>query len=204
MLLDTHFHAKISWPDEMMSAFQQKHIVVEEGQAFCDITPYEINRLFLNAILQKPHDWTSQFMATFEMILSFLSAQLSKPGLLMHSLQRDSYPQVLMEQLYYLRDVRRYLDNHSEQVTKPIKPVKRIVLLEDISSFRDWDIVQNFLDDKQHEAVYQRVKVLLQPIFINYSRQKRGYLEFWVMDNLSDVLLSLPKMQRVPFLISMK
>jgi hypothetical protein len=117
MLLDQEFvQSKIVLSDPHIQAIHEKELCIEGEHFVRHKTPYEINRIFLHAIVIKPDDWSALFSKTFEETLLFVKNQLDV-GYIATELKKNSYPVRLITQLDYLYQTNRYINNSSE--TKP-------------------------------------------------------------------------------------
>ena len=70
-----------------------------------EISPFEINRIFLQAIIVKPCDWSEVFFHAFSTVLKFVDQNFNNnTHSLAVSLKHDSFPADLLNQLDYLKD----------------------------------------------------------------------------------------------------
>ncbi len=200
MLLEEAIQAKILLNDKVIQKFNETNI----DMTFRDITPYEINRVFLHAIIQKPENWTPLFAITFQEVLTFVKNNFNQnnsgPEL---ALKEKSYPPRLTGQLEYLQKRYSYLLSSRESkeekgtavLAQPIRPPEMILLPDHIQSAEEWFEVSTLLDNEKREVVYRVIRVSLNPLLIGYIQS---------VAHLSHVLNFIPETQYNAFLVEEK
>jgi len=186
-LLDTKVQQKIHLSDDILQQWSQK-ITKEHDQQFRDITPYEINRIFLDAIITSPDRWTTLFAETFRTTLAFIK-DLDTNTAIGQALKTSSYPPKLIRQLDYLQQEYNYLQTE-QQTNKPNRPDDMIVLPNQIKTPDEWFRISSHLDPTQRLTYYKnnyRIAILL-------GDESLCHAEF------SKVLASIPREEQARFL----
>lgn len=85
------------------------------------LSPYIINRFFLHAISFEPSEWNDDFFPKFQEVLTFVQNKFtdSEQYYLAENLSRDSYPEVLINQLVYLKDLYLYSKKKDNNGSEP-------------------------------------------------------------------------------------
>jgi hypothetical protein len=149
-----------------------------------DITPYEINRIILHAIIESPQNWPVSFDGLLVSVLALLR-KIHDDSAPLHAraLGKDSYPIELMEQLYYLH--REFLYMQSNSIERPRRIISDLMMPWNIKTFSDWLTVEYVIDEKTLEEMYQTYKVHIDWLLIKNLKSKDIHL--------GEALRSLPK-----------
>lgn len=123
--LNQRVQEKIKLSDNEINAFTRITSINFEK----DITPYEINRVFLHALLVKPADWSENFFNAFSAVLRFVKSNFNNnTNILALNFKRDSFPPILLAQFDYLEDQYQVLINNKSVTLQ--RPLAMIVLPE--------------------------------------------------------------------------
>jgi hypothetical protein len=173
-----------------------------------EIQPYEINRIFLHAILKKPEEWSLIFYQTYAEVLKFVMLNFNQNSKLAVSLKNDSYPIELMMQLDYLK--KRYQALTEKENDQNIeRPCTHMILLpEDIQTADEWITLSKILSSDGDEGllnqIYFRNKVHIQSVLsrseCDLRKKIRSIPKLYYPDliksgefSLPDILSAIPK-----------
>jgi hypothetical protein len=86
--------------DELSDWFKEE----KEGEGCAYLTPYQINRMLLTAILSKSSKWSSEFLDAIKQVSAFIKSSFGQDSAtwIAGALKKGSYPEELQEQLDYL------------------------------------------------------------------------------------------------------
>ncbi|OGT36639.1 MAG: hypothetical protein A3F11_06900 [Gammaproteobacteria bacterium RIFCSPHIGHO2_12_FULL_37_14] len=192
LLLTKEFQDKITLSDEIIQGFIQ----LGGEDPYRDITPYQINRIFLHAILHDPQDWSPLFANTLQEIYAFVKNNFNQINAANAALlKQDSYPKALMEQLRYLYQCYSPPVNMDNR-----RPLQMILLPHQIKKAREWYRISSYLqtNDEKRDAVYQPLSA-----YINRLLYENDFdcFPFPIPSLiLSNNLLSLPRNRRLAFI----
>lgn len=137
-LLSDALKKKIIFKDENLKTYFAES---KDHKGEVTITPYILNRIFLQAIILGPEDWTKAFAKRLYTMIKFVENKFNAPGEF-HAdtnLQKSSYPQSLLKQLKY--HYAQYRKKHQSE--------------QDIKDFKD---EKNAADEKAEDALsYDRI-----------------------------------------------
>lgn len=142
-----------------------------------DITPYEINRVFLHAIIVNPEVWSESFYKAFSAVLDFVKKGFNNNNnQLTAALKADSYPKGLLDQL-------NYLDARYNGKIVP-RPPDMILLPTQIQTVDDWVAIVKLLRNNSvlHINTYRRNQVYLQKLLSDQMD----------ITNISKIMYSVP------------
>jgi hypothetical protein len=181
LLLTPEFQDKIFLSNKAITSLLQSHV-----EGFLDLSSYEINRVFLHAISISPKDWSLEFGGKiaadssllegglFSEVLAFVTNQFNGNNeRLALQLKKESYPQVLLNQLTYLQKIYRekMWDELSEDekqqrdvldINEPInRPDEMIIIPSRMQTAKDWLKITDYLFNSKEtwEKVYQVYRV---------------------------------------------
>jgi hypothetical protein len=160
-----------------------------------EITPYEINRIFLHAIMIKPQDWSNIFYQLYAEVLAFANNNFDQNTEIAASFKHDSYPEELIVQLNYLQKCYQALAQDEEIHEIECPQIHMILLPENIQTTKQWisfsDILKNDDNGTLLDQIYFRHRVRINNILCRLEN-----------NNLSDIKKSIPKKYRMDFLLS--
>lgn len=126
-----------------------------------DITPYQVNRIFLHAIITKPGNWSPKFAETIEQVLSFVKGLGGPTGAgVAGALKRDSYPPQLIAQLDYL------INTYHDRTENP-RPANMILLPEQVSTAMEWVAVSKFLTEEEEIRTFESYGIWMKPTVLS-------------------------------------
>ncbi len=203
LLLNTQFQNKVlindSWIDEL---YNQKI----DGQL--ELSPYEINRIFLHAIITPPGNWSNNFGGSLKLTSSELVGGVLQQTLefvkqhfnnnqtfIANSIKSSSYPNSLLEQLTWLLEKHRRnlwaeLSEDEQLVRAPLNIEDdldridfEIFLPNQIRTGRDWLRLFSLLNQENFRAVYLAFKVNINFILLNHIKRYNDLLltYFWTI-----------------------
>jgi hypothetical protein len=159
MVLNEHMSRKILLTDSEIMRLMQLHTDTVDGQLIKHISPYEINRIFLSALLVKPCDWTPLFATTLDATLTFVKEMSGETA---QTLKANSYPQKLIAQLNYLINLQK--NGPSAQLVRP-EPI--IILPRHLQNAAEWIVVSMWLNDSQFVSFYTILQAKLRPMLVS-------------------------------------
>lgn len=176
-------------PDFQKKARLTDHDIMEflsasSNSAEKEISPYEINRIFISAILQKPDEWSDIFYSAFTTVLKFVDNKFNQnQGFNATALKNDSYPEKLITQLKYLENC--YHASKME-IPKIARPAEMILMPHSIESAEEWLALRSNL-----------LRVGGKPlVFIAYASNPQGIEKIFVneinIENFYLILSSMP------------
>lgn len=129
-----------------------------------EITPYQINRIFLHAIILHPGEWTDLFYKEFKAVLGFVNNNLlgeekhrtSKLTEDQLKFINNSFNQTLLAQLNYLDKIK-----NGEIVQRPDN---MILTLKNVKSCAELRAVLQHIDIENRYQAYQTLKLKLNPL----------------------------------------
>ena len=68
-----------------------------------DVSPYQINRILLNALLVSPYDWTTQYTLSLQLVTQWLLKPTSSEDSLVLQTLKAAYPPNVLTNLLLLR-----------------------------------------------------------------------------------------------------
>lgn len=129
-----------------------------------ELQPYEINRIFLCAIITNPSQWSELFKQSFSRILNFIQNNFEQEQTIaVAQLKRDSYPQPLIDQLVYLQQL-------SAGIEQPLRPESMILLPSAIRTAEDWQTICLLLIQINETSpgifidIYKKHQVLIEKV----------------------------------------
>jgi hypothetical protein len=80
------------------------------------LSVYQVNRIYLQGLLQSPEDWSAIFAERFGRVLAFVknNFNVDAPSARLAGLRADSYPAAFLNQLTYLHERYRYKHRNDE------------------------------------------------------------------------------------------
>jgi hypothetical protein len=177
ILLDETENKKILLSDSEIKYLMRSNTAVGEKE----ITPYEINRIFLHAILKRPEEWSSLFYDAFAKVLQFVKDNFNLNTEVAFSLNRDSYPADLLNQLDYLQKCFKALIE-KEEIQSIERPHRQMILLpENIRTGAEWillvKILQSDGDETLWKQIYLRNSVHIQSILSKSEENVRSKIQ---------------------------
>jgi hypothetical protein len=154
MFMNPLFQEKIILSDDEIERLRKSGVSQEDGITYRDITPYEVNRVFLHAILEE--NWSDLFLEVFKATLQFVKSNFNKPesDRQAKALKQNSYPPALISQLDYLSNKYCPQELESKQAEPPQRPEKMLILPRQIGTFSDWQWITSLINRQQHENTY--------------------------------------------------
>lgn len=146
LLLRDSFQDRVCLPDNKINQF----LSVADGGEF---NSYQINRMFLIAILREPQEWNVTFAEGLKRILEFLD----KKG------TQGSLPVQIVNQVLYL-----YLQYQNEEFPRPSL---MILLPQHVKNAMEWVFVSGLLDKKRHQQIYQALAIKINKILVDWLNQ---------------------------------
>lgn len=154
------------------------------------VSPYEINQVFLHAILIEPSEWSDLFSILFNKTLNFVKSNFNLEDKKEHILKKDSYPSDLLSQLDYLKD---------KQLGKNTKRPKGMLLLpSQVKTKEEWESAINLLTEEEHQTTYAAYSALLETVFLKYLPQISVQGE--IFKTFYEIIKSIPSEARMAFI----
>ena len=155
ILIDDRNHKKILLDDSTI-----EKILINNRQATeTFFSPYEINRIFLSAIIQNPNLWTNLFASILHHVLIFVQTTMIEHNHLAQALQQDSYPIILIQQLEYLLSLRT--------IAPKTRPAMMLLLPKQISNLSEWSNFYTIVSEKTLLQTYTAYKTFFKKKFIH-------------------------------------
>jgi hypothetical protein len=192
-LLDENTQATILLTDADINSFNTLAWQENAEIPYRRVTEYEMNRVFLHAILVKPESWSALFASHFNQMLDFLSHELSNKDNWQPEpyLNQDPYYAV-MYQLDYLQKRKDYLDGVSTINPDPHQIYRPIVMPDCVATFDEWSIVSGLLSDEKREVVCQSLWPQLQELCMAYlTAENTAYSLLRIVATLPPLLNAL-------------
>jgi hypothetical protein len=189
LLLDESVKKKILYSETEIIQLMTSNTLTGEKE----ITPYEINRIFLQAILTRPQDWSRIFYQTYAKIFKFVELDFNQNTEVTSSFKHDSYPEELLAQLKYLGKCYETLARN-EVSQKFERPKQMILVPEAIRTVMEWESFSEILRSDDDET-------LLEQIYFRHGVRIRNIL-CSSEGNLVNKIKSIPKIYRTDFLLS--
>ena len=193
MLLDHKTAAQITLNDIELSHFSSRNIEEEDGITYRTMTPYEINRIFLHAIINQPNSWSPLFAKTFQLTLDLVT-RLDESHFIHSSLSQSSYPPMFMAQLNYLQNMYIYLKSEITPEIKPTRPFYAILLPQDVQTANDWIRIAADLGEQSDHYYFRDIRLF---------RRLPNLLMEYIQDStwqLIQVICAIPQTQWMLFL----
>jgi hypothetical protein len=190
MVLNEHIARKIILNDNEIIQSMQNHTEKADGQVIKYISPYEINRIFLSAILVRPSNWTELFVTTFKATLFFVK-ELDRSSIHTQALRTYSYPRELITQLEYLLGVHK--NDPSEQL---IRPTMILMLPQHAQTPMEWICVSQWLGREQQKSFYLFLRARLEPMLLGFCKNKNA-------DAICLALSGIPSSQQLAFILKL-
>ena len=117
------------------AVFTPRVIRIEEGEMIIrgevEITPYEINKIFLHAIITPVNNWSSTFYKYFKLVRKFVVDSFAQEAVgIVQQLSKSSYPPHLMKHLLYLEIYFSKLEAHSTEQADILAAEERLLYAE--------------------------------------------------------------------------
>lgn len=161
MLLDEYFQKKVILTDDAIRKIVEKNTKQDDEKFHLELGPYEINRLFLHAILVEPEQWTKDFTDAFKETLSFIKNKFDEPNLQWQAqaLKKDTYDALIL-QLDYLLDRRNQITLESQEAPSA-RPKNMILLPLQIKTLAEWQDISSLLSKEKLKPIYSIIKPLI-------------------------------------------
>lgn len=161
LLLEPKALEKINLTDALIHRLTS-NFSEENGQSIISITPYEINRIFLHAIINHPGSWSRAFADIFQTTLNFIQQPFPENQQLSHQLIEDSYPTELITQLNYL------YAKHVHHNVAHERPSDMLVLPHNIKTANEWFYVSILLSNEKRLSIYRILKANIDNLLDTY------------------------------------
>lgn len=229
ILIDGEFQRKVELTDETIAVMIKNAIAEGEKESKDDkeneddkeskatklgVEPYQINRLFLHAIIVHPEEWTECFTHHLVIALNFVKNGCNKDYLKekkqwkADDLKKYSYPDSLIKQLEYLIKV------HRQEPAD--RPANMILLPQHAKSLQEWLTIFKYMNAKScasyampiHRAFMNEENVSPQDfraVIRTVPRLIKGLMPkvFNMLKlqrlSLSDILEQIPEVERIAF-----
>lgn len=190
ILITPQTQEKIKLNDDIIQQFLQKR---NPNSGELNVSPYELNLIFLHAIITDTNDWTPLFTKVFNEALQFVENNFNQENKgIAYSLKKDSYPEPLRDQLKYLKAKK---ENNPSQ-----REPWYIYLPEHIQTIEEWDCVLYRLNEENVHRIFQKYKVKIEKIIKDFLDNK-----VYKADDFYNTLEKyIPKEHRINFLKELK
>lgn len=161
MLCDDTVQSKIILDDDVI----KKLIAAKAAeQKEFTATPYEVNRVFLHAILVDPVKWTSIFVDLFLKVMLHVKNKFNVNAGAPTVFEKNSYPAKLLLQMDYL------LGKHwGEGIIS--RPEMVLLLPDNIRKSEEWFFVSRLLPVDQRGRIYQAYAVNIKTLILDELRK---------------------------------
>ena len=160
LLVEDTVLTKIVLTDHLIELWLQQDLA-GNAQVFNYFTSYQINRIFLHAIINSPEQWSLPFLHIFKQTLSFIK-ELSRQNFIGNEEQKNSYPDELIQQLDYLQSI--------AEGAPILRPNFMIILPSHrVHTIYDWLFLERELTYEKLCAVYQIQKSTINKLLFRYA-----------------------------------
>ena len=144
-LLDPQISQSLIMTDEQINILLDKNKDVLTTEIA--VSPFEINRIFLHALLINPEQWTDKFAETLHVFLEFVQEKIKTEGV-GNILKNTSYPPQLLHQLSYYQMLYQH---KTEQLTVDTmeRPQEMILLPTQVTTALEWESMKQFIPFEQ-------------------------------------------------------
>ena len=180
MLVNKSMCSKIVLDDTTLKMLINRFRSSEGANDFVSFGPYEVNRLFLSAIITHQRDWTELFAEMFHATLMFVKNgfnQETDTQEMATALKRDSYPPQLMDQLEYLyREYHRLQQppaQEEEELQVPQDRPKQMILLPNqVQTFDEWQQMFKLIDSRTFAIYYDHSRVQIDKLIQEFAQDE--------------------------------
>lgn len=214
MLLDEDMHRKIELPDQIIKDIFSKR---DSETHKLILSPYQINRIFLHAILNKPEDWSDLFRDLLSETRELVEQDLNQ--------DIEEEPSAfclksLLEQIAYLEAYSKmYLEAYSKVFSKVLpvglekkeegskekgnlleRPENLILLPDNFKTFREWLQVAILLSKEQIDHFKSLYAIKIRVAINRLNESEAWDLVEMLGGRLDAILFYLPNQERKFFL----
>ena len=137
------------------------------GISVRDITPYQINCLFLYAMLHEPKQWRKSFGPLLDKTLTYIDEKIDSHDANAQQLKQDSYPPSLVRALRYRLQLRQgQLESTQNPGSKLARPDDLLLLPHQVETIDEWVIIAGRLPEAERHTIYRQLESTLEPRFI--------------------------------------
>ncbi len=192
-LLDDAFKQKIIYSDAEIETFWKSG---DENSPYRDITVYQINRVFLQAILVDPNHWTQKFYTFVNNVYDFLvdsEDEENDQNQIIERFIEISFTTELAHQINYNMGVYHKFDAlHPRELYQYVN--EYIFLPEHAKTFEEWSRLTVFLSEEKHLELYQ-------PQAVKINQQAYEALSITASSILSVIVAAIPQSYRCAFML---
>lgn len=167
LLLNIYFQEKVILGDDEIQTFYQT-----QQQGILPISAYELNRIFLHAILCSPSEWTPLFAELFTQAFHFTQKNFdNNHSITAKRLKRESYPNMFLTQLHYL--LKKYQAPLSLELEEP--PKRILILPSQVHTAKEWiEIAEYLIDPEDLQKHYQPYATLINLLLLKEIKENKN------------------------------
>lgn len=194
MLLSPAFQEKAKLTDETIQRFLRTRA---PGSAEVDVTPYELNRIFLHAYLVDPQEWSPLFTETFDRAFQFVKNdfnQNQEAKGAARALKASSYNYNLLWELETIRQIKQ--DQSRKRLPFSIR------LPHQVKDIQDWVVISRWMSEETLKKAYQIHAVKIDKLILEDVEKNNWHSDFSY--RLIKNLKCIPITHRIPIILRSK